>query len=598
MRGRAASSWSARGVGGLAAALALGRAGHRVIVLERDPLPDDRRRRGGVRRRAPRRPAGPPDPRLPRPPRRRAARALPRRPRRRCCAVGVHHHAGAATTSASRSPATRTSRCSSSGARPRVGAARGRRWPSRTSRCAPAPASAAAARPATAGRRGRHPVGRRRAPRRRHVARRRRRRRRHAAAAARCRGGCRHRRRRARDDPRERPDVPVTLVPRCPAALDVPLDAKLGGDLGYPEVPRRPRRRRHAVDHARHPHPRQRAARRAAAIPTASSRPAGCSPGPTVLPRRPARADRRRAPDGRAAQPGPPLRRRRRPADRARLPRRRRRAHVHEPALRAGVLAGARPGAAAGRRASPPTRTTRSAGAVAYEAACAREIEPWYHSSVQMDIAGADPGIEPGAAGREPASPMAAVFVAAATDPVHRPGADADMEPAGDAGRAGLADAEFSPGWRRSWPTPTRTRSRRATARRARAARRPARGSRPAVEPDRDPSARRHQRRRPARRRGGRRLPGHPRPRLPRAGYSWRHQLPALAGAGYRAVAPDQRGYGRSSRPDARRGLRHHPPHRRPRRRSSTTLGAGAGASSSATTGARWWSGHLALLPP
>jgi pimeloyl-ACP methyl ester carboxylesterase len=38
---------------------------------------------------------------------------------------------------------------------------------------------------------------------------------------------------------------------------------------------------------------------------------------------------------------------------------------------------------------------------------------------------------------------------------------------------------------------------------------------------------------------------------FPELGYSWRHQLPALAAAGYRAVAPDQRGYGRSSRPDA-----------------------------------------------
>jgi epoxide hydrolase A/B len=38
---------------------------------------------------------------------------------------------------------------------------------------------------------------------------------------------------------------------------------------------------------------------------------------------------------------------------------------------------------------------------------------------------------------------------------------------------------------------------------------------------------------------------------FPDLAYSWRHQLPALAAAGYRAIAPDQRGYGASSRPDA-----------------------------------------------
>ncbi len=37
---------------------------------------------------------------------------------------------------------------------------------------------------------------------------------------------------------------------------------------------------------------------------------------------------------------------------------------------------------------------------------------------------------------------------------------------------------------------------------------------------------------------------------FPELWFSWRHQLPALAAAGYRAVAPDQRGYGRSGRPE------------------------------------------------
>ncbi|GAA1220509.1 alpha/beta hydrolase [Kitasatospora nipponensis] len=37
---------------------------------------------------------------------------------------------------------------------------------------------------------------------------------------------------------------------------------------------------------------------------------------------------------------------------------------------------------------------------------------------------------------------------------------------------------------------------------------------------------------------------------FPESWYSWRHQLPALSAAGYRAVAVDVRGYGRSSRPE------------------------------------------------
>jgi pimeloyl-ACP methyl ester carboxylesterase len=35
---------------------------------------------------------------------------------------------------------------------------------------------------------------------------------------------------------------------------------------------------------------------------------------------------------------------------------------------------------------------------------------------------------------------------------------------------------------------------------------------------------------------------------FPESWYSWRHQIPALANAGYRVVAIDQRGYGRSSK--------------------------------------------------
>jgi pimeloyl-ACP methyl ester carboxylesterase len=38
---------------------------------------------------------------------------------------------------------------------------------------------------------------------------------------------------------------------------------------------------------------------------------------------------------------------------------------------------------------------------------------------------------------------------------------------------------------------------------------------------------------------------------FPELAYSWRHQIPALAEAGYHVLAPDQRGYGGSSRPDA-----------------------------------------------
>ncbi len=37
---------------------------------------------------------------------------------------------------------------------------------------------------------------------------------------------------------------------------------------------------------------------------------------------------------------------------------------------------------------------------------------------------------------------------------------------------------------------------------------------------------------------------------FPELAYSWRHQVPVLAEAGFHVLAPDQRGYGRSSRPE------------------------------------------------
>jgi pimeloyl-ACP methyl ester carboxylesterase len=40
---------------------------------------------------------------------------------------------------------------------------------------------------------------------------------------------------------------------------------------------------------------------------------------------------------------------------------------------------------------------------------------------------------------------------------------------------------------------------------------------------------------------------------FPESRFSWRHQLPLLADLGWRAIAPDLRGYGQSSRPGARR---------------------------------------------
>ena len=70
----------------------------------------------------------------------------------------------------------------------------------------------------------------------------------------------------------------------------------------------------------------------------------------------------------------------------------------------------------------------------------------------------------------------------------------------------------------------------------------------------------------------------------------WRHQVPVLAGRGYRVITPDLRGFGRSAQPGrgsllraAERGRRHHRAARRPERARRRTW--------SATTGARRWPG-------
>jgi hypothetical protein len=57
------------------------------------------------------------------------------------------------------------------------------------------------------------------------------------------------------------------------------------------------------------------------------------------------------------------------------------------------------------------------ARAAAYERACAAEVEPWFHLSVEMDRSGADPAGMPadGGAGRKA---MMTLLAAAATDPV------------------------------------------------------------------------------------------------------------------------------------------------------------------------------------
>jgi len=59
-----------------------------------------------------------------------------------------------------------------------------------------------------------------------------------------------------------------------------------------------------------------------------------------------------------------------------------------------------------------------AARAVAYERACAAEVEPWFDVSVQMDRMGADPAGGFAGGGGDAGRAMGAVFAAAQTDPI------------------------------------------------------------------------------------------------------------------------------------------------------------------------------------
>ena len=384
----AASGWwsSAAASAGWRAALALGRAGPRGHRARARPAPADRRRRGGVRRRAARRPAGPPDPRLPRPPPGRAAASASPTCSTTCCGRRAAPCCRTTPDLGDAQPGDEDLAVlivrrttfewvlrQAVVAEPGVECAPASAWPGCVGRRA---AAATAGRPsstacgsrtgatceadivvAATGRRGAVPDWL---------------------------GGAR--RRRPRDRPRERPDVPDPLVPAARRRRPSQLDPKLGGDLGFVKylgVPGdggtlsvtlavrtddtelrgravRPRPLRAGLPAAARPRPVLRRTAR-------SSRSAACGPWAACSTASAASS----TPTG---------------ADRARLPRHRRRPHLHQPALRPGLLAGrwCRPCCLADAVAAHPGDPARP-GPAAYEAACAREVEPWFDLAVQTD---------------------------------------------------------------------------------------------------------------------------------------------------------------------------------------------------------------------
>ena len=172
------------------------------------------------------------------------------------------------------------------------------------------------------------------------------------------------RRRHARDDPRERPRVPVAVVPAA-RRLRHGARPQARGRPRVREVPRRAGRRWHAVDHPGGADGGHRPAGGSVGSRRVREGVPGLAGARSVLHRRTPRAGRCRSTDGWAAEPHPPIRRLRWPADRARLPRARRCAHLHQPAVRAGLHAGPGPGRAARRRRRrPPRRPGRPLGRV------------------------------------------------------------------------------------------------------------------------------------------------------------------------------------------------------------------------------------------
>ena len=408
------------GVGGLTAALALSRAGHEVTVIERDPLEPLA---------APRRPSRP-SVAAPRRSTRptgswpgcgHAARALPRRARR---APGGRRHDDADDGRPRRAAAGRRGPEGAHRAADhlRVGAAAGGRGPA--GRRGAAPASGVDGLVSTGDDADGPPGGVRRAARRRHDPRGRRGRRRRPGAAA------------------------PSLEWLAALDVDVPETIRESGLMyltrwyalpaaalaARPEARRRPRLRE--VPRAspatatrcrsRWPSGRRRttSCARRSPSPTGSSWRAASCPGPTCSSADGPPSSR----SGRVRPMGGLLNRIRRFTDERRPARSSSGStpsatptRLHQPALRPRLLARRRCRPACSPTPSPTTPTTPSPGPPPTRPATRARCEPWYESAVQMDQARRRPRRHERVRRRRtptPARRMAAVFVAAATDPI------------------------------------------------------------------------------------------------------------------------------------------------------------------------------------